>query len=88
MVHQNLLFGVAFIVLFEILAGFGLISPIVGALLHMVGATVVIFNSARLVRFGEHLHREEESQETTEAGKPRLEAVPAMATTSGMDGAI
>ena len=57
-VHQNLLFGLAFIVIFEILAAFGMISPVLGAVLHMVGATFVIFNSARLVRFGEELHHE------------------------------
>jgi len=54
-VHQNLLFGVGFIVAFEILAGLGWISPVAGAVLHVSGATFVIFNSARLVRFGEEL---------------------------------
>ncbi|MCD6304179.1 MAG: cation-translocating P-type ATPase [Planctomycetes bacterium] len=56
-VHQNLLFGVVFIVAFEILGGLGWISPVMGAALHVSGATFVIFNSARLVRFGEELQR-------------------------------
>ncbi len=74
-IHQNLLFGVVFIVAFEILAGMGWIRPVVGALLHMLAATFVIFNSARIVRFGEELGR------IAPAGPPmampRLEAVPA-----------
>ncbi|MCY2926315.1 MAG: hypothetical protein NT031_12910, partial [Planctomycetota bacterium] len=54
-IHQNLIFGVGFVVTFMVLAGLGKLTPIVGAILHAVGATVVIFNSARLVRFGEGL---------------------------------
>ncbi|MCJ7543040.1 MAG: cation-translocating P-type ATPase, partial [Phycisphaerae bacterium] len=73
-IHQNLLFGVVFIVAFEILAGMGWIQPVVGALLHMVAATFVIFNSARIVRFGEELHRLEPPAPPTAL---RLEAVPA-----------
>jgi len=74
-IHQNLLFGVAFIVAFEILAGLGWITPIFGAALHAVAASFVIFNSARLVRFGEELHRAQASQ--PELPRPRIEAVPA-----------
>ncbi len=55
-VHQNLLFGLGMIVVFLILAGLGVLSPVAGALLHLLAATFVIFNSARLVRFGEELH--------------------------------
>jgi Cd2+/Zn2+-exporting ATPase len=56
-IHQNLIFGVIMIVIFEICGGLGYIRPITGAVLHMVAATFVIFNSARLVRFGEEMHR-------------------------------
>jgi Cd2+/Zn2+-exporting ATPase len=73
-IHQNLLFGIGFIVAFEILAGMGRIQPVFGALLHMVAASFVIFNSARLVRFGEELHR---LQPTTQTPAPRVEVVPA-----------
>jgi len=31
------------------------IKPMLAAFLHMIASAVVIFNSARLVRFGEHL---------------------------------
>ncbi|MFW6065727.1 MAG: heavy metal translocating P-type ATPase [Planctomycetota bacterium] len=73
-VQQNLTFGIAFIVLFQILAGLGIIQPVTGAVLHMLAATFVIFNSARLVRFGEELH-----EKPTEGARPRakVEHVPA-----------
>ena len=75
-VHQNLIFGVSFIALFQILAGLGLLKPIMGALLHMLAATFVIFNSARLVRFGEELDKEEPAKPQP-AERVRLEPVPA-----------
>ncbi len=75
-IHQNLIFGVLFIVTFEILAGLNLIQPVAGAILHMVAATFVVFNSARLVRFGEHLH----TTEPAEAPPPRAKVAPVPAT--------
>lgn len=54
-INENLLFGVVFITGGLTLAGFGLLTPVVGALLHNIGAFVIIFNSARLVRFGEEI---------------------------------
>jgi len=74
-VHQNLIGGVTFIVAFVILAGMGVIPPVWGAALHMLAATFVIFNSARLVRFGEELHEAPADKGPRPA--PRLEAVPA-----------
>ncbi len=71
-VHQNLLFGVVFIVAFEIAAALGWIWPVLGAVLHFVGATAVIFNSARLVRFGEELH----AAEPVEAPRPEAHTEP------------
>jgi len=52
-VWQNILFGVAFIVVMMTLAVWGPLTPIVAAAAHTVATAVVIFNSARLVRFGE-----------------------------------
>ena len=52
-VRQNLLFGVAFIIVTMTFAIWGVLSAVVAALLHTVATAVVIFNSARLVRFGE-----------------------------------
>ena len=52
-VNQNLLFALLFILVGLTLATMGILTPITAALLHVFGSFVVIFNSARLVRFGE-----------------------------------
>ena len=52
---QNLLFAAAFVVVGLLAASMGYVHPIFAALLHNVGAFIVIFNSARLVRYGENL---------------------------------
>ena len=54
-IYQNLIFGILFITGGLTLSGFGLLTPVVGAVLHNIGAFVIIFNSARLVRYGEEL---------------------------------
>jgi Cd2+/Zn2+-exporting ATPase len=55
-IRQNLGFGVLFIVLGVSL--FFFIPPKMAAVLHFVGSLIVVFNSARLVRFGEELDHE------------------------------
>jgi len=52
-VSQNLVFGVLFIVAVMTLGAVGGISPVIAAILHTGSSFVVVFNSARLVRFGE-----------------------------------
>jgi len=52
-INQNLGFGIAFIVIGISLAKF--IPPSMAAFLHFASSLVVVFNSARLVRFGENL---------------------------------
>jgi Cd2+/Zn2+-exporting ATPase len=74
-IHQNLLFGAAFIVTFEVMAVLNVITPVIGAVLHAVAATFVIFNSARLVRFGEELHEPVRPEEPRH--EVHTEAVPA-----------
>ncbi len=54
-IYQNLAFGAFFIVAGLLASGMGYLNPILAALLHNIGSFVVIFNSARLVRFGEDL---------------------------------
>ena len=56
-VNQNLLFALIFIVsgLTLTAAGVKWLTPVVAAVFHIMGSFVVIFNSARLVRFGEEL---------------------------------
>ena len=54
-VNQNLLFSVFFIISGLSLSVFGWLSPGVAAIFYMASSLVVVFNSARLVRFGEEL---------------------------------
>ena len=54
-VWQNLLFGVSYIVVMMVFSAMGMLNPMMAAFLHMVASAVVILNSARLVRFGEHV---------------------------------
>ncbi len=54
-VFQNLAFGMIFIIIGIILSGQGKIVPIVAALMHLLSSLVIVFNSARLVRFGEEM---------------------------------
>jgi Cd2+/Zn2+-exporting ATPase len=54
-VYQNILFGVAFIVITMALAIWGWLTPIIAAVAHTVATAFVILNSAKLVRFGEEM---------------------------------
>jgi Cd2+/Zn2+-exporting ATPase len=54
-VSQNLLFGLFFIITALTLAGTGNLTAVWAAVLHNIGSFIVVFNSARLVRFGEHM---------------------------------
>jgi Cd2+/Zn2+-exporting ATPase len=54
-INYNLGFGILFIFLGVIAAAFGWLPAIYAAALHFAGSLVVIFNSARLVRYGEEL---------------------------------
>jgi Zn2+/Cd2+-exporting ATPase len=81
-IWQNMLLGVAYIAVLETLGALGKISPMFAAFLHVVASFVVIFNSARLVRFGEHL----QPAETPSAERPHASShqtgTPAVATAS------
>ncbi len=50
-INQNLLWGLAFILLFIIGSSLGYISPVMAAILHEFSAFFVIGNSARLLKF-------------------------------------
>ncbi len=54
-INQNLGFGILFILLGIVAAALGWLPVILAAILHLGGGIVVVFNSARLVRHGEHL---------------------------------
>ena len=75
-IHQNLLLGGLFVIAFMIMDGLQVITPITGAILHLVGATFVIFNSARLVKMGEGLHLEEQEEAAVQPKVERVVASP------------
>ncbi|RMF81654.1 MAG: cation-translocating P-type ATPase [Planctomycetota bacterium] len=54
-IWQNLVFGVAVILIGEVLIVSNMLSAIQAAVLHTVSSAIVVFNSARIVRFGEHI---------------------------------
>ncbi|MBN1420953.1 MAG: cation-translocating P-type ATPase [Planctomycetes bacterium] len=54
-VHQNLLLGAVFIIAGLALASVGALSAIAAALLQNLGAFIILFSSARIVRFGESI---------------------------------
>lgn len=56
-VHQNVLIGAGSSIAFMGVASMGIISPLAGALLHLVGEAFVIGNSARLLRFDQRRSR-------------------------------
>jgi Cd2+/Zn2+-exporting ATPase len=57
--NQNVFMGLLFICGGLYLSSVGLVTPVVAALLHSGSTLLVLFNSARLVRAGEHLERSE-----------------------------
>ncbi len=57
-INQNLGFGIAFIILGDTAAAAAWLPAIYAAVLHFVGSLIVVFNSARLVRYGEELGHE------------------------------
>ncbi|MFH1616094.1 MAG: cation-translocating P-type ATPase [Planctomycetota bacterium] len=64
-INQNLIFGVLFIILGVAAAAADWLPPMLAAALHFAGSLIVVFNSARLVRFGEELRPHEQP-----AGQP------------------
>ncbi len=54
-IWQNMLLGITFIVVTVTLASMSLIKPMLAAVLHLGISTIVVFNSARLIRAGEEL---------------------------------
>lgn len=78
-IWQNMAFGVTFIIVGEILIIFQYVGPMMAAMMHTVASAIVVLNSARLVRFGEHLetHRApaRAEEEAHEPGRVALQAV-------------
>lgn len=78
-IWQNLVFGVAFILIGGVAAIFELINPMMAAVLHTLASAIVVFNSARMVRYGEHIATYRPPSRDTEtaaaAGRVALQAV-------------
>ena len=58
LINQNLGFGIMFIILGVAAVSAGRLPTIYAAVLHFAGSLIVVFNSARLVRYGEELSHE------------------------------
>ena len=54
-INQNVLFGILFVIGGLTLAALNYVTPMVAAVLYVVGSLLVVFNSFRLVRRGEEL---------------------------------
>ncbi|MCG3127314.1 MAG: Cadmium-transporting ATPase [Phycisphaerae bacterium] len=78
-IWQNLIFGVLFILTAEVAIIYQLIGPMLAAVLHTLSSTIVVLNSARMVRFGEHIAAHVPRPRTVAAaptvGRVALEAV-------------
>ncbi|MHC4570712.1 MAG: heavy metal translocating P-type ATPase [Planctomycetota bacterium] len=57
-INGNLFFGIVFIILGVIAAALAWLPAVYAAVLHFAGSLIVVFNSARLVRYGEELDHE------------------------------
>jgi Cd2+/Zn2+-exporting ATPase len=76
-VRQNLAIGVCFILMGAVAAAMGYINPVFAAVVHVVSALVVIFNSARLVRMGEDIEQAEHEELAKAEGVRPTRAIPA-----------
>ena len=83
-INQNFLIGVVFILGGLVLAGLGYLNPIIAAVLHNAGSLLVVFNSARLVRMGEHL----EPYTQTTASEPSVTACAPCALNSTLNSTL
>jgi len=75
-IWQNLIFGVAFILLTIVAILCGWVNPMLAAVLHTGSSAVVIFNSARMVRFGEEFAAHVPTPRTVQATPGRVALQP------------
>ncbi len=80
-IWQNLIFGVSYILLGEVAIILKMIGPMAAAVLHAIASAIVVFNSARLVRYGEHIAahvpQKRSGEEPPETGRVALQPVAA-----------
>jgi hypothetical protein len=79
-VNQNLVFGVLVIVVGIILSAKQWLTPVPAVILHLLSSLVIVFNSARLVRFGEELSEAapEEAPPAPRESSPKATAAEAV----------
>ncbi|MCG3136298.1 MAG: Cadmium-transporting ATPase [Phycisphaerae bacterium] len=80
-VWQNLIFGMGYIIFSVFLMMFFEVKTWVPAVMHLISSTIVCFNSARLVRFGEemsevHVQVRREQRLTPGPSRPTTVALP------------
>ena len=81
-INQNFIFGVLFVIVGLVLAALNIITPVLAAMLNVLGSLFVVFNSARLVREGEEFEAFEDSDDeskTAEAAEESGEVATAAA---------
>ncbi len=78
-IRQNLAFTLGYIVLMLVLLSLGVLTPLWAAIGHGISSIIVIFNSARLVRQGEELHKPDEAAPEPQTPSRPLERVPTRA---------
>ncbi len=61
-INQNFIFGVLFVIVGLVLAALNIITPVLAAMLNVLGSLFVVFNSARLVREGEEYEAFDDSE--------------------------
>lgn len=78
-IWQNLVFGASFILIVALAIIFWKVNPMLVAALHTVSSAFVVFNSARMVRFGEEFasHVPQSRGGAEPQGRVMLQAVPA-----------
>jgi Cd2+/Zn2+-exporting ATPase len=77
-VIQNLCFGIVFITVGLFVTGKGWVPPILAVMLHLASSLVIVFNSARLVRYGEELTVAEAGATATEGMEAAGQPAPAV----------
>ena len=73
-INQNFIFGVVFVIVGLVLAALNIITPVLAAMLNVLGSLFVVFNSARLVREGEEFEAFEDSDDESKPAEAAEES--------------
>ena len=73
-INQNFIFGVLFVIVGLVLAALNIITPVLAAMLNVLGSLFVVFNSARLVREGEEFEAFEDSDDESKPAEAAEES--------------